>query len=331
MVKRSFALLSALTAFLGAGSARAQLADSLASVSYERYPSVSTPGSAPGDVGLQVFRFRAAYPIFLSKQTILIPGLAYELIDIQQHGGSGADIGLLHAPTASLTLVQKITDRISVIGSVGAGFASDFQDRISVDDLQVNLTAIALYKFSDTFSLGAGVSYTRQTGTLTPLPAIALNWQPTESFRVRGFVPALVNIEYRVTPWLTPGIRGTFEGNRYHISEKSTGLENLQLAYSVITVGPKVTFRLADLLHLDVYAAGAFNRRFETYVDGNSTGSAYLAPVVFFGARLWVGPSGWHNDSATQPPASETPATQPPAAQPPTSLAPVAQSKQSAP
>ncbi|HWL87249.1 MAG TPA: DUF6268 family outer membrane beta-barrel protein [Polyangiaceae bacterium] len=320
MLKRSFTALAAIATFLGTGSARAQVADSLASISYERYPSVSAPLSAPGDIGLQVFRFRAGYPIFLSKQTILIPGLAYELIDVQRHGGNGPDIGLLHAPTASLTLVQKITDRISVIGVVGGGFASDFQDRVSVDDLQVNLTAFGLYKFSDTLSLGAGVSYTRQTGTLTPLPAIALNWQPVDRFRVRGFVPALVNIEYRVTPWLTAGIRGTIEGNRYHISEKSTGLNNLQLAYSVITVGPKVTFRLADLLHLDVYAAGAFNRRFETFVDGNSTGSAYLAPVVFFGARLWVGPSGWRDDSATQPPAP-----QPPESQPPTSVAPVAQ------
>jgi len=310
MLQRGFSLLMALAAFLGTGGARAQVADSLASISYERYPSVSSPRDATGQLGLQVFRFRAGYPFFLSKQTILIPGLAYELFDFRQSDGAGVNVGALHAPTASLTLAQKFTDRISLIGSVGAGFATDFQDRVSVDDLQFTLTAIGLYKFSDTFSLGAGISYTRQTGTLTPIPAVALNWQLGDRFRVRGFVPALLNIEYRATPWLTAGIRGTFEGNRYHLSEKSTGGDNVQLAYSTITVGPKVTFGLSDLLNVDVYASFAFNRRFEVFVDGDSTGSSYLAPVLFFGARLWVGPSGWRTNAASlapPPPASPSP------------------------
>jgi len=47
------------------------------------------------------------------------------------------------------------------------------------------------------------------------------------------------------------------------------------------------------MLNLDVYWSAAFNRRFETFIGSDSQGSAYLAPVAFFGARLWVGrPAG---------------------------------------
>ncbi|WP_394829245.1 DUF6268 family outer membrane beta-barrel protein [Pendulispora albinea] len=291
---------STLAIFLVAGSARAQVGDSVASVSYERYPYAAAPNNPSAQVGLQVFRVRAGYPIRFAKGTILIPGLAYELLDFQQRDGRGPHIGALHAPVASLTGIQMITPRLMILASVGAGLASDFDSRVSIDDLQFNVTGMGLYKFSDTFSLGAGVSYNRQTGTLSPVPAVALNWEITDRTRVRGFVPALLNVEYRASPWLTVGVRGTLEGNRFHLSGTKYGRDNLQLAYSTVTVGPKMTFRLADLLHLDVYASAAVWRRYEVFIDGDSVTDKYLSPVALFGARLWVGPSGWRGDRALE-------------------------------
>ena len=91
----------------------------------------------------------------------------------------------------------------------------------------------------------------------------------------------------------TTGARATFEGNRFHLGEKKFGAENLELAYSTATVGPKLTFSASDWIHFDVYAAGAVYRRYEVFRDDESVSKAKLAPVVAYGARFWIGPSQW--------------------------------------
>ncbi|WP_394849860.1 DUF6268 family outer membrane beta-barrel protein [Pendulispora brunnea] len=279
------------------------MADSLASVSYEHYPNVDSPRDSGSTIGLEVFRFRAGLPIPLteSKKTILLPGLSYELLGFHGEGANKPNIGTLHAPSASLGLLQVFGDRFIGMAMVGAGFASDFRDPVSADDLLFTVTGMFLYKFDKNFTLGAGVTYDRRSGNLLPLPAIGVNWQINNEFRIRGFIPARLDVEYRALPWLTVGLRGTFEGNRFHLSEKQYGASDLQLAYSIITVGPKVTFRLADMMHLDVYSSVAVMRRYEALRDGDSLGSAYLHPTVLSGIRLWFGPSGWRTDQDPAP------------------------------
>jgi len=279
------------------------MADSLASVSYEHYPNVDSPKDASSTIGLEVFRVRAALPIPLteSKKTILLPGLSYEMLGFHGTGDNRPNVGTLHAPSASLGLIQVFGDRFITMAIVGAGFATDFRDRISSDDLLFTVTGMFLYKFDKNFTLGAGISYDRRSGDLLPLPAIGVNWQITNDFRIRGFVPSMLNVEYRALPWLTVGLRGTFEGNRFHLSEKGYGISHLELAYSTITVGPKVTFRLTDMMHLDVYSSVAVMRRFEVFRNDDSLDSSYLNPTVFGGIRLWFGPAGWRTDQQPTP------------------------------
>ena len=277
-----------------------QVADSLASVSYEYLPKAEALHDPRSQISLGVLRFRAGLPIPLSKKTILIPGLSYELIDVHVHGTGTPAIADLHAPAANLTLVQMFGDRIMAIASVGAGFASDFRDRVSIDDVLLTATGIVGYKFSDDFTLGVGVGYDRRLGRFQPIPAVVLNWRITDRLRLRGFVPAAVNFEYRATPWLTTGLRGTLDGNTFH-SGHQYGTDGLELAYSTLSVGPKLTFNLVGWTNLDVYAAAAVRRRYEIFVDGNSQNTTYLPPVVAFGARLWFGPSGWKSDPSAQP------------------------------
>src|SRR5262245_19832572 len=98
------AIGAASAVVLRAGPARAQMADSLASVSYERYLDSDGPRTDGtkdrGRVSLDVFRFRAGLPIPLteSKKTILIPGLNYELLNFHLRGQDGPNVGTLHAP-----------------------------------------------------------------------------------------------------------------------------------------------------------------------------------------------------------------------------------------
>ena len=54
-----------------------------------------------------------------------------------------------------------------------------------------------------------------------------------------------------------------------------------------------MTFNVNDWTHLDVYAAGAVYRRYELFDDDDRFARAGLSPVIGYGARLWIAPSGW--------------------------------------
>lgn len=67
----------------------------------------------------------------------------------------------------------------------------------------------------------------------------------------------------------------------------------LQLSYSTITVGPKLTLSASDWVHLDLYAGAAIYRRYDLFRDHDDAGGVSLRPVVAYGVRFWFGPSLW--------------------------------------
>ena len=268
---------------------RAQLVDSVAASSFEYYPSADN-GDRSGKTQLNVARVSAGLPVPLSDSTTLVMGAAYELIDVHP---SSANSFQLQAPKVSFGVIQDFTKRWSAIVVGNVGLASDFAGAVGSDDLLLSLTGIGTYAFSDSIKLGAGVVYDRRSGTLAPLPALLVKWRISERLRVRGFAPVWLNAEYRAARWVDIGVRSTFEGNRFHLGQDWMGVRDVELAYSNLTVGPKVTFNFSEWTHLDVYAVGAVYRRYELFQDDDSFARHRLSPVVAYGARFWVAPSGW--------------------------------------
>src|SRR6478752_2707759 len=276
-------------------AAHAQVSDSLAHVGFEYFPR--SKNDATGQtLQLNVLRVGAGVPIPVAKRTTLVAGASYELLDIHL---SDADSFQLHAPKATAGIIQGFSDHWGMMAFVDAGFASDFSDKVSSDDLLLSLTGIGTYKLNDAFTIGLGAVYDRRTGKLGPLPALLLSWRTSERTRIRGFVPAHVSAEYHATDWLDLGLRASFDGNRFHIGESRFQTPNLELAYSNLDVGPKVTFSLNDWVHLDVYAAGAVYRRYELFHDDESYANYELSAVVSYGARFWIGPSQWNPPKPT--------------------------------
>jgi hypothetical protein len=277
------------TALFGATSAPAQVADSLAATSFEYYPA-SKNGDLPGETQLNVFRASAGVPIPVAKRTQLLAGAAYELLDVHS---SGRESFQLHAPKATVGVIQGFGERWGAMAFVDAGLASDFSDELGSNDLLLSLTLIGTYAFSDSVKVGAGAVYDRRTGQLVPLPAVLLDVRLSERIRIRGFAPSYVKADYHALNWLDLGLRTTFEGNRFHLGQESFGMENLELAYSTLTIGPKLTFNFSNWTHLDLYAAGAVYRRYELFENTESFAKYRLSPTVASGVRFWIAPSEW--------------------------------------
>jgi hypothetical protein len=125
------------------------------------------------------------------------------------------------------------------------------------------------------------------------MPALLLKLRLSERLRIRGFAPVWLRAEYGATRWLDVGLRSNFESNRFHFADGIPREGNVELAYSSLTVGPLLTLHFSDWMHLDVYAAAAVYRRYELFDADQRFADERLSPVIGYGARLWVAPSGW--------------------------------------
>jgi|GEM_PF-1696850 len=290
---RSFRSVARILAILCSASithgAHAELADSLAAISAEHYPDAKNNGETES-VQLSLVRANVGVPIKLSERTLMFAGAGYELIDVRP---SGAASFQLHAPKLSVGAVHDFSERWGAIGLVGVGLASDFSESIGSRDLTLSLSGMVTYAFNKTTKVGAGVVFDARTGTLSPLPALLVDLRPLPRLRIHGFAPVWLHAEYKTMDWLDVGLRATFDGNRYHLGEKAAGLRDVELAYSNFSVGPKLTFHISDWVHLDVYAPIAAYRRYELFQNDDSIGRYRLSPVVGYGMRVWVAPSGW--------------------------------------
>jgi hypothetical protein len=277
-------------------AAKAQVSDALAQTSFEYFPKADNQDTGES-IGVNVARAAAFVPIPVAKRTLLIAGVAYELLDIHP---SNSPSFQLHAPKATFGVIQGFSDHWGMMAFGDVGVASDFSDELSSEDALASLTGIGTYKLNESFTIGAGAVYDRRTGKLAPLPALLLSWRISERARVRGFMPAYVAAEYRTTDWLDLGVRAAFEGNRFHLGQEKFQLAKLELAYANLDVGPKLTFNLSDWVHFDVYAAAAVYRRYELFQDDESFAKYKLSPVVAYGARFWIGPSQWNAPKAAE-------------------------------
>lgn len=270
-------------------AAHAQVSDALAQTSFEYFPSANNDDTGQS-LRLNVLRVAAGVPIPVAQRTTLIAGVSYEMLDV--HPSDSASFQL-HAPKATVGVIQGFSEHWGMMAFGDVGLASDFSDELSSEDALLSVTGIGTYKVSQSLTIGAGAVYDRRTGKLAPLPALLLSWRISERARVRGFVPAHVTADYRATDWLDLGLRAAFDGNRFHLGEAKFGVSRLELSYSNLEVGPKVTFNLNDWVHFDLYAAAAVYRRYQLFHDDESYAKYELSPVVAYGARFWIGPSPW--------------------------------------
>lgn len=259
---------------------------------------------APDDASaqVQVLSVSAGLPLMYPRARLMVmPVLSYMRL-APDRGGADAEQGIesLHATMITLVGHYAINDDWSVIGLLGGGFASDFKG-VWLDDYVLSGSLIGSYRFSEDFSLGAGVGYDRRTGEVRPLPLVQLDWHFTPNLRLSGVVPARVYLGWRAHERFTVGLRGGLEGERFHVDADPFGVEDVEVAWSVVKLAPSVVLHLGGVIHLDLHGGLSTQRRFEVFVDDVAETDVGLETSWFFGARLWLGLSGWRRDQARSP------------------------------
>jgi hypothetical protein len=243
-----------------ASSAHAQVPD-LASVSVGYLPAVVIDGKAPARVGMRSYDAVLNAPISAGRSLFFIPGASYHLDSLSYSGTSDdfPDLHHLQAVDMSLLAVQLLRDDWSVSARIAPGLAGDFKD---VDGDSFRLTAMALVsrRFSPRFSLGGGALVSYRFGGVLPLPAVNLDWRPTEAVQVSAFVPVFAQVRWTIADRVQLGVRADFVGNGYAITdERIAGTWPCQAAANDLPGSPEDESRARPeaCLHHVTYTAGS--------------------------------------------------------------------------
>ena len=271
------------------------------SLEYTAYPtsrSQDLPENVePAETRVQNIALSLGVPIqFKSSGTLLFPSFKYNALLLDRRPELDPQLNALHNPALQLVVLQKLSESWTGLAIVSGGLASDLKGDLTRDDAVFTGSLIASYAFSDDFSLGGGVTYDRRTGDLQPLPLVQLNWHLTERLRISGVVPANVIIVWRASEPITLGLSGGLQGNRYHLDEETWGIDEAEVAYSVIQAGPTIAYHVNRLLHLEVTGGWTIRRRAELLLRDETQDVSYLENNAFLSVRLRVGLSGWRSD-----------------------------------
>lgn len=238
------------------------------------------PGGNPEVSFLTVFA-DLAYPLQIkSSSTTFVLGLSYRGTVPLSEGARSAVVDSFHELGPRLTIVQELGSW-SLVGQVGVDLATNFVD-VDGDHVRGNGGGLVNYRFSDRFTLGAGVLATYAFGQLLPVPILRVDWQVSSHVALRAVLPGSLRLGWKPLDFIVVGVKGGLNGNRY-VTRSDLVSAARQLAYSEANLTAYVDVNLFKPLWLSVYGGSTVFRRFELFDEaGEAIGDRSVdnAPLV---------------------------------------------------
>jgi hypothetical protein len=228
------------------------------------------------DPQLQLRKFRATltYPlVFAEGRTVLINEFSYQLMEFQFRRVP-SEIERAHAASYTLMLLRRFSKKWSLWALVTPSMASDLKAEVSEDDFNFQAAVIGIRHFSERFSLGFGAAYTTQFGDAAPLPVLAFDWNNGNNLQFKAILPVSLELWYRHSKRLDLGLVTGGDGNNFHGDPEIYGVENPNMRYTMLTLGPAARIRLTPWVQLHLEAGLIGLHRFELF-DGDHEDEVY--------------------------------------------------------
>jgi len=169
---------------------------------------------------LSSFQLTLNVPVPLSPKRFLILGGSYHVdtVEYSQMPTGVEEDRTFHAAELAALVVQVLPERWILLARASGGIAGGFE---TVDRrmIRYNALVLAAKSVSDQLSVGGGVLVTGGYKRFLPLPAIQVNWRPSEEVLVEAFLPAFVNARYTVGNRFELGARVELTGATYAIRD----------------------------------------------------------------------------------------------------------------
>jgi hypothetical protein len=258
-------------------------------------PDPNVPGMEEVELQLNTISVGAAFPLsFADGKTLLLNSISYSRLGFNWKNfvsAMGPRIDQAHSVKYTAFLLQTLTDRWTLVMVVTPGLASDFEGEISSDDFTFDgvIGAMRAFGKEKNFTLGSGLSYTRDFGTPLPLPFLYIDWDITPKLNANGLLPQYLDITYSLNPVIDIGVLASVIGNRYHGDPDKFSADNPQMKYSLGTVGPKAQAHITKWMHINVEGGYTLFRNFEFWDGPDKVSSFDMERTYYLRAGTVIG------------------------------------------
>lgn len=269
----------------------------LAGVEYAGYPKVAMKDDAAGyEVSFQELGAFLNVPTVLKeKKIILMNGINYGFVKNTTYNESlnYEATKTYHRIGYTFMFIDKLNEKWLLTARLAPILASDLEASLSSDDFIFQGSAIAIKKFNDYGRWGFGLIYTTRLGEPLWLPGFQYaHVKGRHAFNT--FLPAFINYSYTADKKekITLGARISVNGSNFHSSANGP-FSNTQidrLSYARVNAGPRITYRLSDMLLMDI-SGGMCVRRL--YKFKGTTGKTYDYDSdrgTFISAGIFIAP-----------------------------------------
>jgi Domain of unknown function (DUF6268) len=261
----------------------------LTGIGYSNYANAKIKNSPTNQaIEFQEFSFFAKLPIkFKNPKTVLLNTLRYGFVQPNIHNSplfvAAEKKKNLHNVSLSMMLIQNLGKNWSLIAELTPTLASDFEDKLSGDDVLLQSALLASKKLNDKWSLGGGLVYTTQLGDPRFLPALQLRYLHKKHF-VNVLLPSFANYLYTLDnakKWHL-GFRLTTNGGNFNVNNQgfTQVIPNSinKLIHSRVNMGAVINIQLTKTILLEanggISAARKYkfkdtSKRFYTYNSEN--------------------------------------------------------------
>ena len=172
---------------------------------------------------------------------------------------------------------------------VTPGLASDLHGVLKADDFNFQTVLAGVRRVGPQFSYGLGMVYSTQFGKPIPLPLLLLDWNNGGKLSWYTILPVSSELWYAQSDKFHIGMVGGVSGNKYQGDSKRYDVNDPELQYTLVTVGPSARYAIGNALMLHAEAGITPYHRFE-FFDGSDKQESYsLESSAYFRFGLQLG------------------------------------------
>lgn len=208
----------ACAALVGSASVAEAQVPNLVDISAQYVPDDTDASSSGAEIA--TFRLGLNVPIPLSPRRFLILGGSYQVDAATVSAPMSVD-RTFRTPGLSATLIQLLPNRWTWVSRVGASLSGDF-DEVDRRMLAVSAMTIVSHPITERFSLGGGAIVSAGFGQVMPLPALLINWRPTDNLLVESLLPAFASARHTAWNRIELGTLVDIGGGNYAVRDSRT-------------------------------------------------------------------------------------------------------------
>lgn len=177
---------------------------------------------------------------------------------------------IYHSISYSIDYIQPLGPKWTLTLNLNPLLASDFQSSLSGEDLLFQGTALAINTKKKKFNYGFGFAYTTRFGRALAIPGGMIKYT-TSKMNFELWFPDNMLIMFNTDKSFQFGFKAAIDGGLFNNSNNLlTSINSIidETGYSRLNIGPAITMRLKNGIHINLDGGTAIARRLE-FIDIN--------------------------------------------------------------